>query len=55
MRESSPPGAQLPADPISESRKYTGLLLVRQIFANENHCEVIAPGFQAGLKMALKQ
>jgi uncharacterized protein len=40
---------------ILESRKYTGLSLVRQIFANENHCEVIAPGFQAGLKMALKQ
>jgi len=40
---------------LLESRKYTGLTLVRQIFANENHCEVIAPGFQAGLKMALKQ
>jgi len=40
---------------ILESRKYKGLSLVRQLFANENHCEVIAPGFQAGLKMALKQ
>ena len=40
---------------ILERRKYTGLSLVRQFFANENHCEVIAPGFQAGLKMALKQ
>ena len=40
---------------ILESRKYKGLSLVRQIFNNENHCEVIAPGFQAGLKMALKQ
>ncbi len=40
---------------ILESRKYTGLSLVRQIFANENHCEVAAPGFHAGLKMALKR
>jgi len=40
---------------ILESRKYKGLSLVRQVFANENHCEVIAPGFHAGLKMALKQ
>jgi hypothetical protein len=40
---------------ILKSRKYKGLSLVTQIFANENHCEVIAPGFQAGLKMALKQ
>ncbi len=40
---------------LLESRKYKGLSLVRQIFADENHCEVIAPGFQAGLKMALKQ
>jgi predicted alpha/beta superfamily hydrolase len=40
---------------ILESRKYKGLSLVRKIFADDNHCEVVAPGFQAGLKMALKQ
>lgn len=38
---------------ILESRKYKGLALVKQIFTNQNHCEVIALGFQAGLKMAL--
>lgn len=38
---------------ILESRKYKGLTLVKRIFADENHCEVIAPGFQAGLKWAL--
>jgi hypothetical protein len=40
---------------ILESRKYKGLALVKQIFTNQNHCEVIAPGFQAGLKMALEK
>jgi uncharacterized protein len=40
---------------ILESRKYKGLILVKQIFTNQNHCEVVAPGFQMGLKMALKQ
>jgi len=40
---------------ILESRKYQELSLVRQVFANENHCEVVSPGFQAGLKMALKK
>lgn len=40
---------------ILESRSYKGLMLVKQIFADENHCEVIAPGFQAGLKWALER
>ena len=39
---------------ILEGRRYRGLKLVKQIFQDEYHCEVIAPGFQAGLKMALK-
>ena len=38
---------------ILEGRQYKGLKLTRQIFPDEYHCEVIAPGFQAGLKMAL--
>ena len=40
---------------ILESRKYKGLSLVSQIFANQNHCEVVPLCFQAGLKMALKK
>jgi uncharacterized protein len=36
-----------------QSRKYKGLSLHKQIFADLNHCEVIAPSFQAGLKIAL--
>jgi hypothetical protein len=40
---------------ILESRKYKGLTLVKRIFTDENHCEVITPGFQAGLKMALEK
>ena len=40
---------------ILESRNYEGLTLVKHIFANENHCEVIAPGFQAGLKWVLEK
>lgn len=40
---------------ILESRKYKGLILHRQIFHGLNHCEVVAPGFQAGLKLALKK
>ncbi len=39
---------------ILERRKYKGLTLVKQIFADQHHNEVIAPGFLAGLKMALK-
>lgn len=40
---------------ILESRTYKGLTLAKQIFANENHCEVITLGFQAGLKWALEK
>ncbi len=40
---------------ILESRKYRGLTLVKQIFPDLEHSEVIAPGFQAGLKWALKK
>lgn len=38
---------------ILESRKYKGLMLNKQIFPDLEHSEVIAPGFQAGLKWAL--
>jgi len=38
---------------VLQSRNYKGLSLRKQIFADLNHCEVIAPGFQAGLKIAL--
>jgi uncharacterized protein len=40
---------------VLESRSYEELALTKQIFMGLNHCEVIAPGFQAGLKMALKK
>jgi hypothetical protein len=40
---------------ILEGRKYKGLILNKQIFADLEHSEVIAPGFQAGLKWALKK
>jgi uncharacterized protein len=40
---------------VLESRSYEELVLTKQIFLGLNHCEVIAPGFQAGLKMALKK
>lgn len=33
---------------------YEGLTVVKQIFPDLNHCEVIAPGFHAGLKFALR-
>jgi uncharacterized protein len=39
---------------ILEGRKYKGLTLVKQIFADQYHNEVIAPGFMAGLKLGLK-
>jgi predicted alpha/beta superfamily hydrolase len=35
------------------SRDYEGLSVVKQVFPNLSHCEVIAPGFQYGLKFAL--
>ncbi len=38
-----------------ESRNYAGLTLVKQVFADRNHCEVVAPGLQAGLMFALKK
>lgn len=37
------------------SRNYDGLALSHRVFADLNHCEVIAPGFQAGLFFALKK
>ena len=40
---------------ILDNRKYKGLKLVKQIFPDLSHNEVIAPGFLAGLKMALKR
>jgi predicted alpha/beta superfamily hydrolase len=39
---------------ILQGREYEGLSLVRHIFPEQNHCEVAAPGFQWGLKHALK-
>jgi hypothetical protein len=38
-----------------KSHHYKGLSLVQKIFNGENHCEVIAPALQAGLKWALKE
>lgn len=40
---------------VLESRKHEGLTLHKQIFHGLDHCEVVAPGFQAGLKLALKK
>jgi len=40
---------------VLESRSYEGFTLVKQVFEDLNHCEVIAPCFQAGLKFALKK
>jgi hypothetical protein len=40
---------------LLESRKYDGLAIVKQVFADHNHCEVAAPALHAGLKMALKK
>ena len=40
---------------ILQGRNYEGFSLVRHVFADQNHCEVAAPGFQAGLKYALKR
>jgi hypothetical protein len=39
---------------ILQGRKYAGFSLVKHVFPDQNHCEVAAPGFQAGLKFALK-
>lgn len=40
---------------LLESRKYKGLSLTKQVFPDNNHTEVTALAFQAGLKMALKK
>jgi hypothetical protein len=40
---------------ILQGRNYEGLSLVRHVFPDQNHCEVAAPGFQWGLKLALKK
>jgi uncharacterized protein len=40
---------------ILQSRKYEGFSLVKHVFLDQNHCEVAAPGFQWGLKHALKK
>jgi len=40
---------------ILQGRKYEGFSLVKHIFPDQNHCEVAAPGFQWGLKFALKK
>lgn len=36
-----------------EKHNYKGLTMIKKIFANLNHCEVLAPGFQGGLMWAL--
>lgn len=38
---------------ILASRNYEGLTLVKKVFEDRNHCEVVAPAFQAGLMFAL--
>jgi uncharacterized protein len=40
---------------ILQSRNYAGFSLVKHVFLDQNHCEVVASGFQAGLKLALKK
>jgi predicted alpha/beta superfamily hydrolase len=40
---------------ILQGRKYEGFSLVKQVFLDQNHCEVAAPGVQWGLKYALKK
>ncbi len=40
---------------ILQGRQYEGFSLVKQVFPDQNHCEVAAPGIQAGLKFALKK
>ena len=38
-----------------QSRNYKGLSVTKQVFPANNHCEVIAPAFQAGLRIALSK
>jgi hypothetical protein len=40
---------------LLQSRQYEGLVIEKRIFPEMNHCDVPAPGFQAGLKFALKR
>lgn len=40
---------------ILQGRNYEGFSLVKQVFADQNHCEVATVGFQWGLKHALKR
>lgn len=40
---------------ILQGRNYEGFSLVKHVFLDQNHCEVAAPGFQWGLKSALKR
>jgi uncharacterized protein len=40
---------------LLESRKYKGFSLTKQVFADSNHVEVIAPALHEGLKKALKK
>jgi predicted alpha/beta superfamily hydrolase len=40
---------------ILQGRQYEGLSLVKHVFPDQNHCEVAAPGFQWGLKFALRK
>ncbi len=40
---------------ILQGRNYEGLSLVKHVFLDQNHCEVAAPGIQAGLKLALRR
>lgn len=39
---------------LLESRKYKGFSLTKQVFLDNDHCEVVALAYQAGLKMALR-
>jgi len=40
---------------LLESRKYKRFSLTKQVFLDNDHCEVAALAFQAGLKMALRR
>jgi len=40
---------------LLKSRNYKSLNIVQKIFTGENHCEVVAPSYQTGLKWALKK
>lgn len=40
---------------VLESRAYQGLGITRQVFIDNNHCEVVGPALHAGLRLALKR